>query len=80
MFADPVDVLILDEPTAALDPSAPERRARPGGRGAARGQTLIFSGHVLPEVEQVADRVAIMRRGHLMHVEDMHTRRAFGCS
>jgi ABC-2 type transport system ATP-binding protein len=29
----------------------------------------------LQEVEQVADRVAIMRKGRLMHVEDMHTRR-----
>src|SRR5205807_458182 len=32
-------------------------------------------GHVLSEVEQVADRVAIMRRGRLMHVEDLHERR-----
>jgi ABC-2 type transport system ATP-binding protein len=74
-FADPVDILILDEPTSALDPSARElvltlvKEARGGG------QTVIFSGHVLSEVEQVADRVAIMRRGRLMHVEDMHQRR-----
>jgi ABC-2 type transport system ATP-binding protein len=74
-FADPVDVLILDEPTSALDPSARNdvlalvRQARDAG------QTVIFSGHVLSEVEQVADRVAIMRRGRLMHVEDMHERR-----
>src|SRR5438067_207667 len=40
------------------------------------GQTVIFSGHVLSEVEQVADRVAIMRRGRLMHIEDMHERRS----
>ena len=39
-------------------------------------QTVIFSGHVLAEVEQVADRVAIMRQGRLMHVEDMHARRS----
>ena len=36
---------------------------------------MIFSGHVSAEVEQVADRVAIMRKGRLMHVEDMHARR-----
>ena len=41
------------------------------------GQTVIFSGHVLSEVEQVADRVAIMRRGRFMHVEDMHARRGW---
>lgn len=40
-----------------------------------QGQTVIFSGHVLAEVEQVSDRVAIMRKGRLMHVEDMHARR-----
>jgi ABC-2 type transport system ATP-binding protein len=74
-FADPVDILILDEPTSALDPSAREevlglvKEARGGG------QTVIFSGHVLSEVEQVADRVAIMRLGRLMHVEDLHRRR-----
>ena len=37
---------------------------------------MIFSGHVLAEVEQVADRVAIMRKGRLMHIEDMHARRS----
>jgi ABC-2 type transport system ATP-binding protein len=74
-FADPVDILILDEPTSALDPTvrgtvlALVREAR------ASGQTVVFSGHVLSEVEAVSDRVAILRRGRLMHVEDMHTRR-----
>lgn len=74
-FSDPVDLLILDEPTSALDPSARGdvlslvREARDSG------QTVIFSGHVLSEVEQVADRVGIMRRGRLMIVEDMHARR-----
>ena len=74
-FADPVEILILDEPTSALDPSA---RALVLGlvREARRqGQTVIFSGHVLSEVEQVADRVAIMRLGRLVHLEDMHARR-----
>jgi ABC-2 type transport system ATP-binding protein len=75
VFADPVDVLILDEPTSALDPSA---RADVLGlvlAAKAQGQTVIFSGHVLSEVEQVADRVAIMRTGRLCHIEDMHERR-----
>jgi ABC-2 type transport system ATP-binding protein len=76
VFADPVDTLILDEPTSALDPTA---RAVVLGliqEARSQGQTVIFSGHVLAEVEQVADRVAIMRQGRLMHVEDMHTRRS----
>ena len=74
-FADPVDILILDEPTSALDPSARAdvlgliREAR------AQGQTIIFSGHVLSEIEAVCDRVAILRLGRLVHIEDMHARR-----
>jgi ABC-2 type transport system ATP-binding protein len=73
-FADPVEILILDEPTSALDPSA---RADVLGlivEARRAGQTVIFSGHVLSEVEEIADRVAIMRQGQLMHVEDMRNR------
>ena len=76
VFADPVDILILDEPTSALDPSARQDVLGLVAEAKARGQTVIFSGHVLPEVEQVSDRVGIMRLGRLMHIEDMHTRRA----
>jgi ABC-2 type transport system ATP-binding protein len=75
-FADPVEILILDEPTSALDPSARNDVLGLVAEARARGQTVIFSGHVLSEVEQVSDRVAIMRHGRLMHVEDMHTRRS----
>jgi ABC-2 type transport system ATP-binding protein len=75
VFADPVDILILDEPTSALDPSARNEVLALVKEARAGGQTVIFSGHVLSEVEQVADRVAIMRRGRLMHVEDLHQRR-----
>jgi ABC-2 type transport system ATP-binding protein len=74
-FADPVEILILDEPTSALDPSARNVVLGLVAEAKRAGQTVIFSGHVLSEVEQVADRVAIMRRGRLMHVEDMHERR-----
>jgi ABC-2 type transport system ATP-binding protein len=75
VFADPVETLILDEPTSALDPSARAIVLGLVQEARAQKQTVIFSGHVLAEVEQVADRVAIMRHGRLMHVEDMHARR-----
>jgi ABC-2 type transport system ATP-binding protein len=75
-FGDPVDILILDEPTSALDPSARGDVLNLVTQARADGQTIIFSGHVLSEVEQVADRVGILRRGRLMHVEDMHERRS----
>jgi ABC-2 type transport system ATP-binding protein len=76
VFSDPVDTLILDEPTSALDPSARSIVIGLVQEARSQGQSVIFSGHVLAEVEQVADRVAIMRKGRLMHVEDMHTRRS----
>jgi ABC-2 type transport system ATP-binding protein len=74
-FSDPVDILILDEPTSALDPSARAEVLRMVVEARSQGQTVLFSGHVLAEVEAVSDRVAILRRGRLMHVEDMHARR-----
>jgi ABC-2 type transport system ATP-binding protein len=76
VFSDPVDTLILDEPTSALDPSARSIVIGLVHEARSQGQSVIFSGHVLAEVEQVADRVAIMRKGRLMHVEDMHARRS----
>ncbi len=75
-FSDPVDVLILDEPTSALDPSARADVLRLVREARTLGQTVIFSGHVLSEVEAVSDRVAILRQGRLMHIEDMHARRS----
>ena len=73
-FADPVEILILDEPTSALDPSARADVIDLVREARRQGQTVIFSGHVLSEVEQIADRVAIMRRGRLMHIEAMEDR------
>jgi ABC-2 type transport system ATP-binding protein len=75
VFSEPVDILILDEPTSALDPSARVIVLEMVQEARKAGQTVVFSGHVLPEVEQVSDRVAIMRKGRLMHIEDMHVRR-----
>lgn len=75
VFSEPVDILVLDEPTSALDPSARAIVMDLVQDARSHGRTVVFSGHVLPEVEQVSDRVAIMRKGRLMHVEDMHDRR-----
>jgi ABC-2 type transport system ATP-binding protein len=74
VFSDPVEILILDEPTSSLDPSARGLVLDLVAEARTNGQTVVFSGHVLPEVEQVADRVGIMRLGKLKHVEDMHNR------
>jgi beta-exotoxin I transport system ATP-binding protein len=59
-------VLILDEPTSGLDPLMQER-LREHLRGLARrGHTVFFSSHTLGEVEQLCDRVAIVREGRLV--------------
>lgn len=59
------EVLILDEPTSGLDPS--QRVAmRAVIREVGRTRTVIFSSHVMQEVEAVADRVLIMHRGQIV--------------
>jgi ABC-2 type transport system ATP-binding protein len=40
-------------------------------RAKERGQAVLFSSHVLAEAEQVCDRVAILRRGKLVHEQPM---------
>ena len=59
------DVLILDEPTTGLDPLVQREFLTLIGEAAGRGAAVLFSSHVLPEVERVATRVAIIRAGRL---------------
>jgi len=62
------EVLILDEPTSGLDPLI-QREFLDLVRGAAAdGAAVLFSSHVLPEVEHLASRVAIIRAGRLVTV------------
>jgi len=71
VLAADVPLLILDEPTSNLDPtvratiSAIIREAKSAGR------TVVFSSHVMSEVEQVCDRVVILRKGRLVHDQAM---------
>lgn len=67
-LASRADLLVLDEPTAGLDPVM-EQAFRVSIREAAeRGQTVFLSSHVLSEVEALCDRVAILRRGRLVEI------------
>jgi ABC-2 type transport system ATP-binding protein len=65
------ELAILDEPTEGLDPLM--QRAFYGILDDlhAEGRTIFFSSHVLSEVERVCDRVAIVRRGRLVALEDV---------
>jgi ABC-2 type transport system ATP-binding protein len=59
-------LLILDEPTSGLDPLLQHQFQLLIRELVADGATVFLSSHVLPEVEQLADRVAIVRRGELV--------------
>jgi ABC-2 type transport system ATP-binding protein len=69
------ELLVLDEPTSGLDPLLQRefldlvREARDGGA------TVFMSSHVLSEVEDVATRVAIIRAGVIVDIDDVRTLR-----
>ncbi len=63
------DLYILDEPTDGLDPLVQQEFRRVVAEQKARGATMVLSSHVLHEVEELADRVAVLRRGELVTVE-----------
>jgi ABC-2 type transport system ATP-binding protein len=64
-----VPLYILDEPTANLDPSVRSTVLALVAEARARGATVMFSSHVLAEVEEVCDRVVILRSGRLVHTQ-----------
>jgi beta-exotoxin I transport system ATP-binding protein len=66
-----VPLLIFDEPTNTLDPTMRDELLEQLRLAKARGQAVLFSSHVLHEVEAVCDRVAILRRGELVHLQTM---------
>jgi ABC-2 type transport system ATP-binding protein len=65
-------VLILDEPTTNLDPTARSEVLAIVREAKAAGKTILFSSHVLGEVEEACDRVVILRRGEVVHEQPMH--------
>jgi len=66
-----VPLIILDEPTNTLDPTMRDELLGQLKRAKDRGQAVLFSSHVLHEVEAVCDRVGILRQGKLVHVQEM---------
>lgn len=64
-------VLLLDEPTSGLDPGACARLRALLTNLRSRGKTVVFSCHVLADVESIADRVAILLNGRLAGIEEI---------
>lgn len=59
-----VELLILDEPTSGLDPLMERAFQQTIRERRADGATVLLSSHILGEVEALADRVSIIRKGH----------------
>lgn len=70
------ELLILDEPTSGLDPLLQQEFHLLLREEVARGATVFLSSHVLPEVEALAGRVGILRKGRLVTVATLAELRA----
>jgi ABC-2 type transport system ATP-binding protein len=65
------ELVILDEPTAGLDPLVRREFYAMVDEAHAAGQTIFLSSHVLPEVQRVCSRAGFVREGRLVAVEDV---------
>lgn len=77
LVGDP-EILMLDEPTAGVDPAGSREIRDLILELKTRGKTVIFSSHLLEQVEDVADRVIILHRGKKLRegrLEDLLTRK-----
>ncbi|HIX69690.1 ABC transporter ATP-binding protein [Enterococcus diestrammenae] len=66
LLPDP-DIWVLDEPMTGLDPQASYDLKEMMKKHAARGNTVIFSTHVLDTAQQLCDELAILKKGQLIY-------------
>jgi ABC-2 type transport system ATP-binding protein len=71
LLGDP-DLLLLDEPTAGLDPAGVARIRALLVSLRARGAAVLLNSHLLSEVERVCDRVLFMKGGRCLRVHDVN--------
>jgi ABC-2 type transport system ATP-binding protein len=69
------ELLILDEPTSGLDPLLQQEFLTLVREATVDGATVFMSSHVLSEVEIIAERVAIVREGRIVDLDDVATLR-----
>lgn len=65
------DLIILDEPTSGLDPLAQRTFFDLIREENQRGATVLFSSHILSEVQNICDRVAIIREGRIIETQSI---------
>jgi ABC-2 type transport system ATP-binding protein len=73
------DVLLLDEPTDGVDPVGRREIRDLLREEAARGRAILLNSHLLSEIEQICNRVAILRKGRVVRqgrIEDLTRREA----
>lgn len=68
-------LIILDEPTSGLDPLMQQKFFNLISEENQRGATVFFSSHILGEVQKLCNRVAIIKDGRIIKIEDMKTMR-----
>jgi len=66
-------LIILDEPTSGLDPLMQQRFFELLEKENQKGATILFSSHILSEVQRLCDRVAIIKEGKIVQVEKIRT-------
>lgn len=65
-------ILILDEATSGLDPVMQQEFYQILLEEKKKGTTILYSTHILSEVSKICDRVAIMKEGRLLTIEDIN--------
>lgn len=71
-------LLILDEPTSGLDPLVQQTFIDILKEENKKGMTVLFSSHVLSDVQKVCNRVAILKEGHVIDVQNISELREKG--
>ena len=64
------ELLLLDEPTSGLDPLMQQEVLSLVAEARLAGATVFFSSHILSEVQEISDRVGIIRQGTLVEVAE----------
>jgi len=72
-FMDDPELVIMDEPTSGLDPLLQQKFYDFLLSEKKKGRTMFFSSHILSEIDKICDRVAIIRDGNLVTVENIET-------